>query len=259
MEAAPTVSLPPTTTTVIELEALDIAFDPTEITIDAADLPVTIRMENVGAALHNFKIEELGIDVDAFPNETVDIVIPAGTAPGTYEFVCNVPGHTEAGMVGTLVITEGEPASAGTTEAGTGCADLATYQESYDSAFFTAFFSNPEAFTVFERMETEGSEDLDILTDAELATLEKLFRDIALELSTVVPPAYAAEWHALEIEAYELFAEILADAQVVGAAVAEMNHLSEMTRLENEVRQALGAPGLCSEFVLWATEESLAS
>ncbi len=148
MAVAPTVAIPPTTTTVIELEAMDIAFDPTEMTIDAADLPVTIRMENTGAALHNFKIEELDIDVDAFPNETVDIVIPAGTAPGTYEFVCNVPGHTEAGMVGTLIIT-GEGAATtpvATTAAETGCAGLAAYQEAYDEALLGAFFSNPDAF-----------------------------------------------------------------------------------------------------------------
>lgn len=26
--------------------------------------------------------------------------------PGTYEFYCTVPGHREAGMVGTLIVTE---------------------------------------------------------------------------------------------------------------------------------------------------------
>ena len=61
-------------------------------------------MENTGAALHNFSIDSLKIDVDVNPGETVDIVIPAGTAPGTYDFYCNVPGHKEAGMVGTLIV-----------------------------------------------------------------------------------------------------------------------------------------------------------
>ncbi len=88
----------------IVLDAKDIAFDPTEITIKAANEPVTIKMENTGAAMHNFTIDSLNISVDVQPGETVDIVIPAGTAPGTYDFYCNVPGHKEAGMVGTLTV-----------------------------------------------------------------------------------------------------------------------------------------------------------
>lgn len=88
----------------LTLEAVDIAFIPTELTMSASAEPVTIKMENTGAALHNFSIDSLKIDVDVNPGETVDIVIPAGTAPGTYDFYCNVPGHKEAGMVGTLVV-----------------------------------------------------------------------------------------------------------------------------------------------------------
>jgi cyclophilin family peptidyl-prolyl cis-trans isomerase/plastocyanin len=88
----------------LQLDAKDIAFVPTELTIQAADEPVTITMKNTGAALHNFAIDALDIDVDVNPGETVEIVIPAGTAPGTYDFYCNVPGHKEAGMVGTLTV-----------------------------------------------------------------------------------------------------------------------------------------------------------
>ncbi len=88
----------------ISLDAKDIAFDPTQITIKAADEPVTIKMENTGAALHNFTIDSLNISVDVQPGETVDVVIPAGTAAGTYDFYCDIPGHKEAGMVGTLIV-----------------------------------------------------------------------------------------------------------------------------------------------------------
>ncbi len=88
----------------INLIAKDIAFDPTEITIAASDLPVTITMENTGAAEHDFVIDALDIKVAAAPGETVEIVIPAGTAPGEYQYYCSVPGHKEAGMVGTLTV-----------------------------------------------------------------------------------------------------------------------------------------------------------
>jgi uncharacterized cupredoxin-like copper-binding protein len=48
--------------------------------------------------------------LDAF---NVHVAMPSGestlalftpNAPGTYTFYCGVPGHTEAGLVGTLVV-----------------------------------------------------------------------------------------------------------------------------------------------------------
>jgi len=64
----------------------------------------TVNLVNSGAALHNFAVDALGIDVDMPVGETVQAQIPADAAPGAYEFYCTVPGHKQAGMVGTLVI-----------------------------------------------------------------------------------------------------------------------------------------------------------
>jgi len=78
----------------------DIYFDPADVTIKAGK--VTFILPNEGAAMHNFAIDDLGISVDMPPGttETVDADIPAGT----YQYYCNVPGHKDAGMVGTLVV-----------------------------------------------------------------------------------------------------------------------------------------------------------
>ena len=74
----------------------------------------TVTLPNVGAAPHNFAVDALGIDVDMPPGETVEAVIPADAAPADYEFYCNVPGHKQAGMVGTLTVVAGAaPAAAG--------------------------------------------------------------------------------------------------------------------------------------------------
>ncbi len=93
---------------------VDIAFIPDaeisrEHLLAASAEPVTksITVANTGASWRrglSRSIDSLKIDVDVNPGETVDIVIPAGTAPGTYDFYCNVPGHKEAGMVGTLIV-----------------------------------------------------------------------------------------------------------------------------------------------------------
>jgi uncharacterized cupredoxin-like copper-binding protein len=95
------------------VESHDIFFTPTEIEIPS-DTEVTILLPNLGAAPHNFSIDELDISVDIAPGETKEVKI---TAPeGEYEYYCNVPGHKEAGMVGTLIsrpmASADEPATA---------------------------------------------------------------------------------------------------------------------------------------------------
>jgi len=103
--------------TTVEVVSFDIYFEPAELTIPA-NTDVTVTLPNEGAAPHNFSIDELGISVDLAPGATGETVINA--PPGTYEFYCNVPGHKEAGMVGTLIVSEdaaAAPAGAPATEA----------------------------------------------------------------------------------------------------------------------------------------------
>src|SRR5215218_4593001 len=87
----------------VEFVGYDIYFEPKEVTI-SANMDVAAVIRNDGAAPHNFSIDELGIDIDVAPGETQETVINAPA--GEYEYYCNVPGHKEAGMVGTLIVTE---------------------------------------------------------------------------------------------------------------------------------------------------------
>ncbi|MCC6943211.1 MAG: cupredoxin domain-containing protein [Thermomicrobiales bacterium] len=86
------------------IESHDIFFDPTTLEIPA-NTDVTIELPNLGAAPHNFAIDELGISIDLAAGSDGSVVINA--PPGEYEFYCNVPGHKDAGMHGILVVTEG--------------------------------------------------------------------------------------------------------------------------------------------------------
>jgi uncharacterized cupredoxin-like copper-binding protein len=86
----------------VEIDAFDIYFEPKEVTIPA-NTDVTISLPNKGVSAHNFSIDALGISVDLPPGETQTVKINAPA--GTYEFYCDVPGHKEAGMVGTLTVT----------------------------------------------------------------------------------------------------------------------------------------------------------
>lgn len=85
----------------VEVVSYDIYFEPNEITIPA-NTDVTVTLPNEGVALHNFAISELDIDVDIPPGDTEEVVINAPA--GEYEFICNVPGHKAAGMVGILIV-----------------------------------------------------------------------------------------------------------------------------------------------------------
>jgi uncharacterized cupredoxin-like copper-binding protein len=64
---------------------------------------VALRLENSDPAGHSFDIDELNVHVSMPPGEpTLALFTP--TEPGAYVFYCSVPGHREAGMVGTLVV-----------------------------------------------------------------------------------------------------------------------------------------------------------
>ncbi len=84
------------------VSTVDLAFEPKEFTI-AAGTDVTVTITNDGALQHDFTIDDLDIASDLLnggDSTTVTINAPAGT----YEFHCSVPGHKEAGMVGTLTV-----------------------------------------------------------------------------------------------------------------------------------------------------------
>jgi len=79
---------------------IDINFDPKEVTIPA-NTDVTVKLVNKGATAHNFNIDQLNVHSgDIQPGQTGSVTINAPA--GDYQYYCNIPGHKEAGMVGTL-------------------------------------------------------------------------------------------------------------------------------------------------------------
>ncbi|MFL5758879.1 MAG: cupredoxin domain-containing protein [Thermomicrobiales bacterium] len=85
----------------VEIDLLDIRFDPKTFTI-RANTDVTVTLKNKGTAPHNFSIDELHIDQDVAPGQTVQVHIKAPA--GQYQYYCNVDAHKAAGMVGTLTV-----------------------------------------------------------------------------------------------------------------------------------------------------------
>jgi plastocyanin len=79
----------------------EFVFTPNQLTIPA-NTDVSVALPNLGQAAHNFTIQELGISVTVEAGQAGQTTINAPA--GTYPFVCNLPGHSEAGMVGTLTV-----------------------------------------------------------------------------------------------------------------------------------------------------------
>ncbi len=103
----------------ITAEATEFEFSP-----DAWEVPtgstVTLTLENQGTIEHTFAViaeggrvssaDELG-DVApvarAEAGETTEAGFTAPSEPGTFQVVCTIPGHLEAGMEATLTV--GQP------------------------------------------------------------------------------------------------------------------------------------------------------
>ena len=84
----------------------ELAFEPREVRVKAGR--VTFNVKNEGAVEHDFMItgvaEHQGDHgpVTFKPGETYTLTVDL--TRGTYEIVCGVPGHKEAGMTATLVV-----------------------------------------------------------------------------------------------------------------------------------------------------------
>ncbi len=109
------------TSNTINVEITDFAFTPNQFSIPAGE-QITLHATHNGLVEHDFVIMKLGTDVGGHFNEddlvnvywqvriqpgespTVTFTVPS--EPGTYQIVCAMAGHVEAGMVGTLEITE---------------------------------------------------------------------------------------------------------------------------------------------------------
>lgn len=92
-----------TSTLKLEADETELAFDTTEL--EAKSGKVTIDLKNPSTIPHNIAIDKGGEEIAV--SETVasaETAVTAELEPGTYTFLCTIPGHAEAGMEGTLVV-----------------------------------------------------------------------------------------------------------------------------------------------------------
>lgn len=92
----------PVELTLVNEDALEHDFSILEIPVESVSEPDAMSAE------HEMEMGTAAMDpvlhVAAEPGATNHLTFTS-TKPGTYEFFCTVPGHKEAGMVGTMVVT----------------------------------------------------------------------------------------------------------------------------------------------------------
>lgn len=109
----------PSTRLTVELN--DFSITPTQLSVPASS-EIQIRVANKGTVEHNFFIMRYGMDVgdmfdeddianaywdvDVQPGDIVDLTFTAPDQLGSYQIVCGMPGHLQAGMVGTLEVVK---------------------------------------------------------------------------------------------------------------------------------------------------------
>ena len=94
------ISEAPTQTGLLTAEKT--AFLGTGLRMDSGEV-LGLFVTNRDDVAHTFDIESLDIQVDLPAHSTTAVSIRP-TGPGTLEFFCAVPGHREAGMVGTIEV-----------------------------------------------------------------------------------------------------------------------------------------------------------
>ena len=86
----------------VSVDMHEFAFNPNQITIPA-NKDVQATFTNSGALPHNFTCPDLNLKTeDVAPGNSATITINAPA--GSYKFDCSIPGHADAGMVGTLTV-----------------------------------------------------------------------------------------------------------------------------------------------------------
>ena len=106
--------------TKIGVDMTDFAFTPNQYTVPAGQ-EITLQVTHDGLVTHDFIIMKYGTEVgehfneedqpniywqiEVHPGESKTFTFIAPDQPGTYQIVCGMAGHVEAGMVGNLEVT----------------------------------------------------------------------------------------------------------------------------------------------------------
>ena len=108
-----------TPSTNIDLELSDFRMTPDRLIVPAGS-EISLHVSNTGSITHDFTVMEIGANVgdrydqedqnnvyweiEVRSGETMTVQFLSPDEPGTYQIVCSMPGHVQAGMLGSLEV-----------------------------------------------------------------------------------------------------------------------------------------------------------
>jgi plastocyanin len=102
----------------LKVTTTEFAFNPANVTVPAGG-SVTLTLNNTGTVEHTWVVLKQGVSVTTAtgldpasiyfsskvePGQTATFNFTAPTTAGDYEIICDLPGHLEGGMKGTLTV-----------------------------------------------------------------------------------------------------------------------------------------------------------
>ncbi len=87
----------------VTVTATEFKFDPATINATPGQT-INLTVKNNGTTQHTLVLAQANVKLTIDPGKTVNQTFTAPSAPGTYQYECDIPGHKEAGMIGQLVV-----------------------------------------------------------------------------------------------------------------------------------------------------------
>lgn len=90
-------------TQTVNVTGTEFSYSPNTITVKPGE-KVTVNFKNSGSVQHTFVVPDLNFKLVVDPGQTGSGTFTAPSQAGTHQIHCDIAGHTEAGMVGTLSV-----------------------------------------------------------------------------------------------------------------------------------------------------------
>jgi uncharacterized cupredoxin-like copper-binding protein len=164
----------------IEVELGDLFIKPEKLEAEAGAATFTVL--NTGQTEHNFAIEGISGTEMIPPGESATLTVP-DLAAGTYTFICEVTGHADGGMTGTLQVAGGQGGEEGASGAHEGHGMSAKQMALHDAKVTGSFPAN-----------TKGAGGRDM--EPEIVDGVKVFEVTADELEWEVSPGEVKQAYA---------------------------------------------------------------
>ncbi len=87
----------------VTVTGTDFKFDPNTINATPGQT-INLTFVNKGQSRHTFVLKDANVNIGADPGQTQTTSFKAPAAAGTYQFICDVPGHADQGMTGQLIV-----------------------------------------------------------------------------------------------------------------------------------------------------------